>query len=82
MESFAVQHHENHEGSGFPNEVPASKISPLSALFIVCHDLIYFLNDSQTENPDLREYFDEAAGRYDHGHFKHSLEALKKALGV
>lgn len=48
------QHHEKPDGQGFPLELPAFKISPLSALFIMSEDLIY----ANFINPDvnLKEY--------------------------
>jgi response regulator RpfG family c-di-GMP phosphodiesterase len=35
------QHHERPDGRGFPLGLPAFKISPLSAAFIMCEDMIY-----------------------------------------
>lgn len=49
------QHHERPDGRGFPLGLASFKISPLSAAFIMCEDLIYksMIDDSV----DLKEYF-------------------------
>ncbi len=49
------QHHERPDGRGYPLGLPSFKISPLSAAFIVCEDLIY--RSMIEETRDLKEYF-------------------------
>lgn len=49
------QHHEKPDGQGFPLELPAFKISPLSALFIMCEDIVY--HSYLTPDADLKNYF-------------------------
>lgn len=49
------QHHERPDGQGFPLELPAFKISPLSALFIMCEDVIY--HSYVEPDADLKAYF-------------------------
>lgn len=49
------QHHERPDGQGFPLGLVSYKISPLSAAFIMCEDIIY---KSMIEpDIDLKEYF-------------------------
>lgn len=49
------QHHERPDGQGFPLGLPSFKISPLSAAFIMCEDLIYRSMVDETIN--LKDYF-------------------------
>lgn len=49
------QHHERPDGRGFPLGLPSFKISPLSAAFIMCEDVIY---KAMIDDPDdLKNYF-------------------------
>lgn len=49
------QHHERPDGQGFPLELPAFKISPLAALFIMCEDIVY--HSYVDPDTDLKTYF-------------------------
>ncbi len=49
------QHHERPDGRGFPMGLPPFKISPLSAAFIMCEDLIY--KSMIDEKVVLKDYF-------------------------
>jgi len=44
-DKIIYQHHEHSDGSGFPNKLSTSRILPLSALFIMAHDLTNYIID-------------------------------------
>jgi HD-GYP domain-containing protein (c-di-GMP phosphodiesterase class II) len=73
---LAFQHHELPDGSGFPQGLKAERISPLSALFIVANDLVfYFLND---DDPSMDDFLLKCHHRYDYVNFRKVVKALEK----
>lgn len=50
VEQIVAQHHERADGTGYPRGLSAKYISPLSALFIIAHDLIIFM----TKHPEAK----------------------------
>lgn len=62
------QHHERPDGRGFPLGLPSFKISPLSAAFIMCEDLIY--KSMIDDTVDLKEYFVSQKEHYSREPFK------------
>ena len=75
VDLIIAQHHELPNGKGFPREMPGKMISPLSAIFIMAHDMVHYFND----HPDatIESYFDSHAEQYQVGQFKKILVALK-----
>lgn len=69
------QHHENPKGTGFPTKMTFSKISPLSAVFIVAHDMTSYI----LSNPEwtMDAYLKTARMRMRGGHFTKVLRALE-----
>lgn len=62
------QHHEKPDGTGFPLGLPSFKISPLSAAFIICEDLVY---KSQLDTAvDLQSYLSLKSEEYNKEPFK------------
>lgn len=62
------QHHERPDGRGFPLGLPPFKISPLSAAFIMCEDLIY--KSMIDEAVDLKDYYNSQKEYYSREPFK------------
>lgn len=56
VDIILLQHHERPDSTGFPRGLDARHISPLSALFIICEDLIHF-SFNRTINKDLLDSF-------------------------
>lgn len=77
-ETIILQHHEKPDGSGFPKRMNAVRIAPLSALFILAHDLVVYFMD----NPDasMEEYVLRSEKHFNQGSFKSVVKALKEAL--
>lgn len=75
-DSLAFQHHEQPDGSGFPQGLRAERIAPLSALFIVATDFsFYFLKDDE---PTMDDYLLKCHSRYDFVNFRKVIKALEK----
>lgn len=72
------QHHEKPDGQGFPMELTAQKIAPLSAVFIMCEDLIY----QNMINPDinLKSYFNGKRNFYGREPFKNIYPKIQEML--
>ena len=78
VDTLILQHHEFPDGSGFPRKLNAKQITPLSALFIVAHELIHVISE-QGPNFQMAHFLDENLERYSAGHFKKVLACLLKA---
>jgi response regulator RpfG family c-di-GMP phosphodiesterase len=72
------QHHELPDGTGYPSKISNKKIIPMSAVFIISHDLTNYI----LANPKwkLPEYIALAEKKFIGQHFNKALEALA-ALG-
>ncbi len=73
-EKIIYQHHEQTDGSGFPNKVSTTRILPLSALFILAHDLTNYI----LENPkwNIETYTQVAKGKYVGANFTKIIRKL------
>jgi hypothetical protein len=72
-----AQHHELPDGSGFPSRQNHTKISPISCLFIIAHDLCHRLH---VEGPsfDFLRYLESFDRRYPLGYFRKIRANLEK----
>lgn len=77
IDLIVQQHHERPNGGGFPRGLAHNYIAPLSALFIISHDLAQaiLLN---SENFSLENFVEEKKPLYGHGNFKKVMTALEK----
>ena len=80
VDLILAQHHERPDGSGFPRKMHGKIISPLSALFIMAHDLVHAVYENPKTNIDT--FFEERAEVYQHGQFKKILVAMKQAAAA
>ena len=76
VEQIVAQHHEQPDGSGYPRGLLAKQIAPLSAIFIIAHDLILHL----LEHPDtdLNQYYNGLADIYKQNPFRKIVAGLRK----
>ncbi|MBC7428961.1 MAG: response regulator [Bacteriovorax sp.] len=70
------QHHELPKENGFPNRLSYVKITPLSSVFIVAHDLTHYI----LENPKwtVKDYVVKAKNKFKGPHFAKVLSALSE----
>lgn len=75
-DALAYQHHEQPDGTGFPQGLKADKISPLAALFIVANDFAYYyLKDDE---PTIEEFLLRSHGKYDYVNFRKIIKAMER----
>jgi HD-GYP domain-containing protein (c-di-GMP phosphodiesterase class II) len=80
VEQIILQHHEQKDGSGFPRALDASRISPLSALFIIVEDFVEFIGDGENLETSITDFFMWGSASYDLGHFAKIFKALETKL--
>ncbi len=73
VDTLIIQHHEKPDGTGFPGKLTHSQISPLSALFIVAHEVAQLLLD---EKLTLKAVPERLEAKYSQGNFKPVLRAF------
>jgi response regulator RpfG family c-di-GMP phosphodiesterase len=79
VDNIILQHHERADGSGFPHNLTAQRISPLSALFIIAHDMtVAFIRANG--NLTSEQFFAASRSRYTTGSFKTVMQDLDKGL--
>ncbi len=75
VDTILIQHHERPDGEGFPKKLSSKLVSPLSALFIMAHDLVNQMYKEPETNADL--FFLVNSERYQSGQFRKILLALR-----
>ena len=81
IDTIILQHHELADGSGYPNGITHAQIHPLSALFIMAHDLL----DYQLANPaqaTIAKFQEASVGKYTQGNFKKLFNSLTTGTPV
>ncbi len=74
------QHHELPDGNGFPNGIQASKITKISALFIVANSFVIQLIESGLSLSTIKNTVDSFESIYSLGNFKEIFTVLKKEI--
>lgn len=70
------QHHELPKENGFPLGISFAKISPLSTIFIVAHDMAHYIMEN--EKWTLPDYISKAKIKFKGIHFQKVLSALSE----
>jgi len=76
IDRIVIEHHELPDGSGFPKKITHTRISLLTAIFIISHllaDEIY----RKKRKININEYVDKISGNYDRGNFVEVIKAVK-----
>ncbi len=81
VDSIIFQHHETPEGTGFPRRLKHAFIAPLSAVFIVAHDLADFSLEHEG-NFTPAEFLELTAKRYSSSKFQRVVASLQQILKV
>lgn len=76
VDTLIVQHHEQSDGNGFPRGLQHTHIGPLSAVFIVSHELVDWIFD-HPGGLKIEAFLNAVRDRYDVGHFKKVLKVLE-----
>lgn len=74
---IVIEHHEDPRGTGFPNELLGPSIAPLSAIFIIAHDIVDYFFEHE-ENVTLGAFLDAYSEKYRSGNFRKIAIAVNK----
>ena len=80
VHEILVNHHERPDGSGFPRGLYAKQIKPLSAVFIIAHELsrqIELRNYDLEESANIFKYLSE---EFSQDHFEKFIKIVEKIL--
>lgn len=77
VDIIVQQHHERPNSSGFPRGLAHNYIAPLSALFIIAHDLTQSILNLRNKF-SMEDFIDEKKPNYSQGNFKKVMAALEK----
>jgi HD-GYP domain-containing protein (c-di-GMP phosphodiesterase class II) len=79
VDTIILQHHESPDGEGFPRGLSAQQIAPLSAVFIVAHDIVsYFLKVATLKQKfDIAEYLNNEPEKFTKHQFKKIMAVVK-----
>ncbi len=80
VDIIVVQHHERPDGSGYPRGLTHTYIGPLSAVFIVAHDMLSYMLAWQMDAKsfNILSFLETYKDEYCRGHFKMLAKALEK----
>ncbi|NUM89783.1 MAG: hypothetical protein HUU37_11300 [Bdellovibrionales bacterium] len=81
VDAIVLQHHERPGGAGFPRGLTNNYIAPLSAVFIVAHDLVQFMLD-RAEKFQLGDFLAQRKTEYSQGNFRKVITALEKMMSA
>jgi HD-GYP domain-containing protein (c-di-GMP phosphodiesterase class II) len=79
VDVIVAQHHERPDGSGFPKGIRANHISPLSAVFIISHDILNQIL-AQGDKFDLKAFLKNSEVEYANGPFRKTWKVLVQML--
>lgn len=76
VDIIIAQHHELADGAGFPRGLLSKQIAPLSALFIIAHEIldVIYTKGPEAVGPFLQNY----RQNHDSGHFKKILDKIQE----
>ena len=77
VDIIIAQHHERHDGSGFPRGLGANYIAPLAAIFIVAHDMAQFAL-AQGKQFNVGMYLGVARDKYKTSQFRKVVQAIEQ----
>lgn len=82
VKKIIEEHHESPNGKGYPRGLNATQISPLSALFIISHEIANNLYRNEYNKEMLALMIRNLEKDYAQGNFKSFFEAAKKSFQI
>ncbi|HEY8278268.1 MAG TPA: HD domain-containing phosphohydrolase [Bdellovibrionota bacterium] len=76
VDKIIMQHHEHPMGTGFPDALNNTHIHPLAAIMMVAHDLVDWVIDHPSAQPDINGFLEAYIDKYKVGNFKKILKGL------
>lgn len=82
LESLQVveNHHEAYDGSGFPQGLDYKRLSPLSSIFNVAHELVLYIYESGGEPQNIQTIINELCEVYQFGNYAMAIQSAKKVF--
>jgi HD-GYP domain-containing protein (c-di-GMP phosphodiesterase class II) len=80
VDTVIAQHHELPDGTGFPRKLAGSRVSPLSAVFIIAHDLVYEIMQEDEGTLTIAKFLEKKRDKYSSWNFKKVMVALEKLI--
>jgi hypothetical protein len=77
VEQIVAQHHERPNGSGYPRGLTSKYISPLSAIFILSHELILFM--MKFPDAKVEKFYEIAESEFTQNPFRKLISELKSS---
>jgi hypothetical protein len=79
VDVIIAQHHERADGTGFPRGLSSAYIAPLSAIFIVAHDMAKFALD---RGPSFKvgDFLEASRERYKPSQFRKVVQAIEQLV--
>ncbi len=81
VDFVVLQHHERPDGSGFPKGLRSTQIPPLSAVFIVSHDLLNAMI-KEGESFNMKSFVQQNENLYKTGSFRKVWRVLAQSVGL
>jgi HD-GYP domain-containing protein (c-di-GMP phosphodiesterase class II) len=78
--TIIMQHHECYDGRGFPRGIDHKKISPLSTIFNLAHEICLYLYESGHDEEYLQEHLDDMKEKYPKGYYNRYLLLMERVL--
>lgn len=78
VDRIILEHHELPDGTGFPKQLTSVQISPLSAVFILAHNMLDYMYANNTKNG--LEFLLHLSDDYHKGSFKPIVAKLKECI--
>ena len=81
VDFVVAQHHERPDGTGFPKGMRGNQIPPLSAVFIISHDLLNSMI-KEGEDFDMKAFVRRMESTYQSGSFRKVWRVLAQSVGL
>lgn len=82
VEKIIINHHERYDGTGFPRKLDYRSIDPLTAIFIVSHEMVDLFYNVGFYRDNILETLTDMKERYDKGAFPKVVNGLIMSLGA
>lgn len=76
VDKIIHEHHELPMGTGFPEQINHVRIHPLASLIMVAHDLVDWVIDHPSPEPDFNAFVEAHSEKYKMGNFRKILKAI------
>lgn len=76
VDQIIIQHHELPDGSGFPRKLNHTHMAPLTAVFLVAHDMADWIFKCGADNFVVADFLESVKSKYTYSVFRKVIEAV------